>query len=114
MSSSVDLLKLFGLSPIIELARVEYKNGALFIAVPGAVRDKLKLKDERRLIIFSDGDYVVLVKDSRVAELIRPQIVAAREARTKLKGIEDQGKGEIAEGETSTKENVGYENGKSK
>ncbi len=90
MSNSVDLIKLFGLGPILELARIETKNGSLFISVPRAVRDKWNLKDERRLIAFCDGDSLLLVRDTKVVELLKPQVVAAREVRTKLKNINNE------------------------
>lgn len=85
MKRAIDIIKALGLEPIIELCRIEFKNGALFIYIPRAVREKLNIQNEHNLIAVCDGNSLFLVKDGQLEEILKPDILRAREMYAKLK-----------------------------
>ena len=85
MKKDTDLNEQFGLNPTLELCRVEFKNGSLFLFVPRAIRDKLHLNDEHFLIAYCEGNHLILIKDKEMEQLLKPQILAARKVYASMK-----------------------------
>ena len=67
--------------PVIELGRITYKSSGLSLYLPKSVVNALHLSKEENssLVIFSIGECgFFLIKDTAVAEALKPQILDLR------------------------------------
>jgi len=67
--------------PVVELGRISYKGNAARLYLPRRICDKLKLDWERdtTLIIMAHGENsLFLVKDSEIADMLKPKILELR------------------------------------
>lgn len=81
----IDVVVALGLEPILERCRIEFKNGALSVFCPTAIKRKMNIKHEKCLIGICYEDSLFLVKDTKLEELLRPRILEARKEYKKLK-----------------------------
>lgn len=69
--------------PVIELGRVNFKGGGASVYLPRSIRKALNL-DKRihtSFVIVADGsNSILLVKDTKVAEELKPMVLEARKA----------------------------------
>lgn len=79
MNKGVSIIKLCGLEPVLELCRIETKHSGLFLYIPKALREKLDLNGEKSLIAYCDGNTLLLVKDSKIEEMLKPMILEMRQ-----------------------------------
>jgi len=66
---------------VVELGRIEYKGSAAKLYLPKRVCNALKLdreKDSTLVIVAADHNSLFLIKDSAVAEMLKPQILEKR------------------------------------
>ena len=67
--------------PIVELARICYKSSGISVYLPKRISKAFKLdKDTNKsLVIMADGsDSILLMKDTKVAEMLMPIILDMR------------------------------------
>jgi len=74
----------------VELLRLDYKKSGLFTYLPKSIVEFLNLnkKEDRSLVALLDSEgehnYVILVADKSLVELVRPIILARREKAQQL------------------------------
>ena len=85
MAELDDLLIGLGLDERVELCRLDRKNGAAFLFLPQQIRDRLALTSERYLVAFVEGEILVLIKDTQLAERLRPVILARRQQAVRVR-----------------------------
>lgn len=69
--------------PVIELGRIVFKGGGASVYLPKSIRKALNLdrKIHTSLVIVADGsNSILLVKDTKVAEELKPMVLEARKA----------------------------------
>ncbi len=74
--------------PVIELGRLSFKGGSMTVYLPKSICKALNLdrKIHTSLVIIADGsDSILLVKDTEVAEKLRPKILEMRAKMQKVK-----------------------------
>ena len=69
--------------PVIELGRIIFKGSGLSVYLPRSIRKALNLdkKIHTSLVIVADGsNSILLIKDTKVAESLKPMVLDARKA----------------------------------
>ena len=69
--------------PVIELGRIVFKGGGASVYLPKSIREALNLdrKTHTSLVIVADGSKsILLIKDTEVAERLKPMVLDARKA----------------------------------
>jgi hypothetical protein len=69
--------------PIIELARIGYKSSGISVYLPKRVSKALRLDKgtNKSLVIMADRSYsILLMKDTKVAEMRKPLVLDMRKA----------------------------------
>jgi hypothetical protein len=77
--------------PVIELGRLCFKGGSMTVYLPKSICRALNLdrKVHTSLVIVADGsDSILLVKDTKLAEKLRPMVLEMREKMQKIKAFQ--------------------------
>lgn len=73
--------------PIIELGRITFKGGGLRVYLPKSICKALNIdrKTNTSLVIVADGsNSILLMKDTKVAEMLRPKVLEMRKNAAKV------------------------------